>query len=403
MTLFETLRTALESLASNKLRTLLTMLGVIIGVASVITLLAIGAGVSNSIQSQFSNLGAKLITVSNNNRIARARLTMDDVLALSDPLLAPDLARVVPAVTGNARASAGGNNRNTQVSGTTLSFFVLRAITLAEGELFTQSDADNRVRVAVLGGGIAETLFPGGGAVGQTILIDTTPVRVIGVAVKQGGFGPNNSDDSIYVPLSVAQEKLFVRRDGGVRAISQIYIEMVDANRSTQAAEQITAVLRKQHKLLAGQEDDFRIFNQAQIVDTLNSVVTALTAFLGAIGAISLLVGGIGIMNIMLVSVTERTREIGVRKAIGARDGTIRFQFLIEALVVTCLAGIIGILVGTGLSFLIGSVQTSLTPQVQWSSVAIAFGVSALIGIAFGFYPAWRASRLQPVEALRYE
>ncbi len=403
MSVLEIVRTALESLAANKLRTLLTMLGVIIGVASVITLLAVGAGVTNNIQNQFSSLGAKQVTISTNNRVSRARLTMDDVNALSDPIAAPDIVRVVPAINGNARAAAGTNSRSISVNGVTPEFFTLRSMTLSDGAVFTQADIDARMRVVVLGGAIAETLFPNGGAIDQSILLDSVPVRVIGVAVKQGGFGPQNSDDTVYVPLTVAQEKLFVARAGGLRALSQIFVEMSDTTRSAQASEQITAILRKQHKLLAGQEDDFRVFNQAQIVDSLNTVATALTAFLGAIGAISLLVGGIGIMNIMLVSVTERTREIGVRKAIGARDGSIRFQFLIEALVVTTIAGIIGILVGTGLAVLIGSVQTALTPAVQPASIAISFGVSLLIGVVFGLYPAWRASRMEPVEALRYE
>jgi putative ABC transport system permease protein len=403
MTILETIRTAFESLAENKLRTMLTMLGVIIGVMSVVTLLAVGNGVSNYIGGQFSGLGAKQITISNDNRVANARLTVKDLEALSDRLAAPDLVRVVPVVNGNLRVAAGVNQRSTSVIGTNNEYFSLRAATLSEGALFASDDLDARARVAVLGGSIAETLFPDGGAIGQTILVDAVPFRVIGVLVKQGGFGPNTGDDNVHVPLTVAQEKLFTRRVGGSKALSQIYAELSSAERSTAAVEQITAVLRKQHSLLAGQNDDFRVFNQAQIADTLNSVVTALTAFLAAIGAISLLVGGIGIMNIMLVSVTERTREIGVRKAVGARDGNIRFQFLIEALVVTSLAGIIGILLGAGLAGLIGLLQSQFTPEVQPASVLISFGVSVLVGVVFGLYPAWRASRLLPVEALRYE
>ena len=403
MSLLETLRTAFEGLLANKLRTILTMLGVIIGVASVITLLAIGAGVTNNIQSQFSGLGAQLVTVFNNNRIAGARLTQQDVEALSDPLQAPSIVRVVPGVNGNDTVSAGGNNRPTQVTGATLPFFTLRSIKLSAGELFTSADIEARTRVAVLGGSIAETLFPGGSPLGQTILIGSVPFRVVGVAVKQGGFGPQSGDDTVYVPLTVAAEKLYVRRQGGIKALSAVYVEMAAGADANAVSEQITKVLRKRHNLLPGQEDDFRIQNQAQILDTLNTVASTLTAFLGAIGAISLLVGGIGIMNIMLVSVTERTREIGVRKAVGARDGSIRFQFLIEALVVTSLAGVIGILLGAGIAAVVGSVQTTLVPQVQPSSVIVAFAVSMGVGIIFGLYPAWRASQLQPVEALRYE
>jgi len=207
----------------------------------------------------------------------------------------------------------------------------------------------------------------------------------------------------VFVPLTVAQEKLFSKRNDGLRAVSQISAQLRNVKEADAATAAITAVLREQHKLQEGQNDDFRIFNQAQLLSTLNTVASTLTAFLAAIGAISLLVGGIGIMNIMLVSVTERTREIGVRKALGARRWAIRLQFLIEALMVTMLAGILGILFGIGLSALIASLQSSIVPQVQPYSIAIAFGVSVFIGVVFGLYPAWRASLLSPVEALRYE
>ncbi|MCX6018468.1 MAG: ABC transporter permease [Chloroflexi bacterium] len=403
MTIIETIRTAFESLAENKLRTMLTMLGVIIGVMSVVTLLAVGSGVSNYISGQFSTLGAKQITISSENRVANAKLTVADLNALSDRMQAPDLLRVVPVVNGNLRVSAGLNNRSTSIVGTNNDYFRLRNTTLKDGAYFGANDLTSRARVAVLGGAIAETLFPNGSAVGSMILVDAVPFKVIGVLVAQGGFGPQTGDDNVHVPLTVAQEKLFVKRTGGSKGLSQIYAELVSADKSTAAATEITAILRKEHKLLAGQVDDFRIFNQSQVAESLNSVVTALTAFLAAIAAISLLVGGIGIMNIMLVSVTERTREIGVRKAVGARDGNIRFQFLIEALVVTSLAGVIGILVGAGLAALIGVFQTQFKPVVQASSVGISLSVSVAVGVVFGLYPAWRASRLQPVEALRYE
>jgi putative ABC transport system permease protein len=403
MTIFETIRTALESLAENKLRTMLTMLGVIIGVMSVVTLLAVGSGVSSYISSQFSSLGARQITISAENRVPNAKLTVDDWKALSNRMDAPDLVRVIPVVNGNLRVSAGLNNRSTQIIGTNNDYFSLRSSKIAEGRFFTASEIDSRARVVVLGGSIAATLFPDGGAIGSSILVDAVPFKVIGVLVTQGGFGPQTGDDNVHVPLTVAQEKLFVKRVGGSKGVSQIYAELSSPDKSTAAATQITTILRRQHKLLPGQSDDFRIFNQAQIAESLNSVVTALTAFLAAIAAISLLVGGIGIMNIMLVSVTERTREIGVRKAVGARDGNIRVQFLIEALVVTSLAGILGILAGAGLAALIGVFQTQFTPVVQASSVVISLSVSIAVGAIFGLYPAWRASRLQPVEALRYE
>ncbi|HEY3343217.1 MAG TPA: FtsX-like permease family protein, partial [Anaerolineae bacterium] len=237
----------------------------------------------------------------------------------------------------------------------------------------------------------------------QTILIGSVPFKVVGVAASVGGVGPNNTDDNVYVPITVAEEKLFVTRSTGLKSVSTVYIAVDTTSDIQNAMDSMSSVLRTNHNLLPGQADDFRVFNQAQIASTLDSVSQALTAFLGAIGGIALLVGGIGIMNIMLVSVTERTREIGVRKAIGAKRGAILLQFLTEALTVSSLAGVIGILLGIGASDIIGKVQTTLTPTVQPASVIISFSFSVLIGVIFGLYPAWRASRLEPVEALRYE
>ena len=404
MGILELIRSAVESLAANKLRTALTMLGVIIGVGAVVTLLALGAGVQNYIGAQIAGIGSNLITIQTDNRSGGARLTMSDINALSNQADVPDMATVVPVVQGNDKVSVGTLYRATQVQGVTLELFRIRNVKLAQGTLFTIADNEQRNRVVVLGGKLAETLFPKGGALEQTVLIGSVPFRVLGITEVTGTFGPGgNSDDTAFVPLSVAMEKLYPNRAGGLKAISTIYGELTTNTRADAATNDITRILRSQHSLLAGQNDDFRIFSQAQVANTLNTVVSALTAFLGAIGAISLLVGGIGIMNIMLVTVTERTREIGVRKAIGASDGAIRWQFLIEALVVTMLAGTLGVGFGWSLSFIIGQVQTTLTPVVQAYSVAISFGVSVFIGVVFGLYPAWRASMLPPVEALRYE
>jgi putative ABC transport system permease protein len=279
----------------------------------------------------------------------------------------------------------------------------MRAIDMAEGSTFTENDVLLRSRVAVIGSAVETTLYPNGSALDQTILIGSVPFKVVGVAASVGGVGPNNTDDNVYVPITVAEEKLFVTRTGGLKSVSSIYVAVDNTNDIQPAMDNISTVLRKSHNLITGQSDDFRVFSQAQIANTLDSVSQALTAFLGAIGGIALLVGGIGIMNIMLVSVTERTREIGVRKAIGAKRGAILLQFLTEALTVSSLAGILGILLGVAASDIIGKVQTSLTPTVQPSAVIISFSFSVIIGVVFGLYPAWRASRLQPVEALRYE
>jgi putative ABC transport system permease protein len=404
MNLLEIFRTALESLSANKLRTLLTMLGVIIGVGSVVTLLAIGTGVSNNITSRIQDTGTNLLTIQPDNRASSsARLTMGDVEALADPVNVPELTMVIPSVAGNLRITAGTNTQNASVNGTRPEYLDARSLSIVDGEMFTLDDLDARTRRAVLGSSLAAELFPDGGAIGQTILVGNVPFKVTGVLTESGGAFGNSPDDSVFIPLTVAQEKLFVQRSAGVRSVSNVTAVLRSTEDSDAAMENITAVLRERHNLLAGQSDDFRIFNQAQLAETLNSVASTLTAFLGTIGAISLVVGGIGIMNIMLVSVTERTREIGVRKAIGARRGSIRLQFLIEALTVTVLAGVLGIGAGVGISALVGTVQSSLVPEVSLSTVAIAFGVSVLVGVIFGLYPAWRASLLSPVEALRYE
>ena len=403
MNIFDTIRTALESLSSNKLRTILTMLGVIIGVASVVSLLSIGAGVSSGITSRVSSLGSNLLTLSADGRAANARLTSNDVTALADPLNVPGLVRVVPEVRGNSRAAAGVNQRATQVAGTTPDMFVIRNISMTEGTAFGDQEVELRTRDAVLGSTIADVLFPAGGALGQTVLIDNVPFRVVAVAEKKGGFGPANPDDVIYVPLTVAQEKLYVRRAQGLKSVSNIYIETDPASKADVVKADITAVLRQQHNLSEAQADDFRLVDQAEIANSLESIATALTVFLGAIGAISLLVGGIGIMNIMLVSVTERTREIGVRKALGARRANIMTQFLVEALTVSVIAGLIGLGFGLGVSSLAGNIPGFVKPIVVPGTVIVSFGFSVIIGVVFGLYPAWRASRLVPVEALRYE
>ena len=407
MNIVETLRTALESLASNMLRTMLTMLGVVIGVASVVTLMALGSGMQSSVTSRIQSTGTNQLTISADNRaVPGARLTNKDVTLLSDPLNVPGVAYVVPQVSGNFQVAAGANasTSSRSVVGTTPDNFPMRSIKVAEGVLFTRAENDARQRVAVLGYQAGLDLFNNRSAVGQTILIGSVPFRVVGVLGKQGGGFPGNSpDDTVYVPIGVAQEKLMVNRAGGSKSVSNITVQTISSDDNTAVSIAISTTLRSAHNLVTGQSNDFRIMDQAALLETLTEVTGVITLFLGAIGGIALLVGGIGIMNIMLVSVTERTREIGVRKAVGAQPGAIRLQFLIEALLVTCLAGALGILLAFALSWLIGSVQTSLVPVVQANAVIIAFGVSVLIGVMFGFYPAWRASRLDPVEALRYE
>ncbi len=402
MGLLETFRTALESLTANRMRAALTMLGVIIGTMAVVLLLALGAGVTSYFNKQFATFGSNQVTVSPDNSVNGARLTNNDLKAISDGV--GGVKRIVPQVSGNLSVVVGTKNKSFGITGTTPENFAMRTIGLSEGRNLTDDDNSGRVRIAVLGYQAAIDLFGDQPAVGQTVLINSVPFKVIGVTEKKGSAGPQgSSDDTVYVPLTVAQEKLFTNRNGGLNSVSQITVEAVDGKASKEVTQSIADVLREQHHLLFGQADDFRIFDQTSILSTINGVLTALQIFLAAIGAIALLVGGIGIMNIMLVSVTERTREIGVRKAIGATPASIRLQFLVEALVVTVLAGVIGVLLAAGLAFIIGLVQSYITPIIQASAVVIAVSVSITIGVVFGFYPAWRASKLQPVEALRYE
>jgi putative ABC transport system permease protein len=402
MGLLETIRTAFESLAANRLRATLTMLGVIIGTTAVVLLLALGEGVTNYFNDQFATFGSNQITISPDNSVAGARLTNNDVKALRESV--GDVKHIVPQVSGNLNAVVGTTSKSYGVVGTTPNNFTMRTIGFREGDSFTQDDDARRIRNAVLGHQVAIDLFGNSPAVGQTVLINSVPFKVVGVTEKKGSVGPSgSSDDTIYVPLSVGQEKLFANRSGGLTSVSQITVEAADSAASTKVRQDIAEVLRKEHNLLFGQQDDFRVFDQSSTQATINGILLALQVFLAAIGAIALVVGGIGIMNIMLVGVTERTREIGVRKAIGATPGSIRLQFLVEALAVTLIAGIIGVLIAIGLSALVGAVVASFTPVVQASAVALAVGVSVGVGVLFGLYPAYRASKLQPVEALRYE
>ena len=402
MSIFEILRTAVDSLVANKLRTALTMLGVIIGVASVVTLLSIGAGVQRFVGNQLKSLGTNLITVSLSD-LPNARLSFKDAEALADKKIVHGVIRAVPEVLSDlGEVASDGTHRQLPIAGSPPEFFIQNRLQPAQGRWFTSDEVEARARVAVLGGTVAEQLFSGRSAVGEIITLNGVSFEVIGVATLKGGLSIG-VDDTVRVPLTVAAEKLFATRPGGVRSLTSITVESAP-NVSTQSViNDITRALRRIKNTQPGQADQFKLFVPSSLVNSFNTISTALTAFLGAVGAISLVVGGIGIMNIMLVSVTERTREIGVRKAIGASPASIRMQFLIEALMVTSFAGVIGIVVGVGAAIGLGRIQDRFQPLVQPSSVVIAFGVSVIIGVLFGLYPAWRASRLQPVEALRYE
>lgn len=410
--IWESVKIALSSLRANKLRTILTMLGIIIGVASVVALMAIGNGAQVAITSQISSIGSNLLTVFPGQQrrgpgpAAQSQgLTLADAEALIKPGALPAAVTVAPIYQNGAQVVAGANNTQSSVVGVTTSYFSVRNLRVARGQIFSESQVDGMRAVAVLGGNVAEDLFGLATPVGKTIRIKGQTFQVIGVLEKKGGSGFGSVDDQLFVPLGVAQRKLFGARaaDTASPRISSVSIQVADAKQIDAVSAAIGAIMRRQHRLKAdGSGDDFSVFNQADVLSSLNQITSVLTAFLGAIAGISLLVGGIGVMNIMLVSVTERTKEIGLRKAVGARRRDILQQFLTEALMVSLLGGIIGLLLGILISFGV-SLTGLITPVVTPSAMLLALGFSMAVGLFFGIYPARRAARLRPIEALRYD
>lgn len=406
MNLTESLLTAIDSITAHKLRSMLTMLGVIIGVAAVIALMAIGNGVSASITGQISSIGTNLVSISPDleNSGGYAPLSLEDVEALSNPLNAPAVSQVAASVQGNHEVVFDGTSVQTTVSGITANYFAVNNLEEFQvGDGITRNDVDTKARVAVLGAGITGDLFDGENPVGKEVKINGVNYEVVGVLAEQGQTLGGNPDDSVYLPVSTAQTRLYPDRTRtGQHAVSSIAVQAASEDQAGAAVTQVTAILRERHGLAAGDEDDFSVFSQTSLLETANTVTATLTAFLGAIAAISLLVGGIGIMNIMLVSVTERTREIGIRKAIGALKRDILVQFLLESMLVSLLGGFLGITLGWLIAQLAGA-ALDLSTVVDMSTVLLAAGFAAAVGLVFGIYPAWRAAGLRPIEALRYE
>jgi putative ABC transport system permease protein len=405
MNLTESLRTALDSLLANKMRAVLTMLGVIIGVAAVIALLSVGNGVSESISGEISSIGTNLITISPDRDNSRGYppLSIGDVEALSDPLRAPDLAQVAASAQGSQEVVQGGVSLNTTVAGVTLNYFAVNNLSeFAAGDGLTPADLDNRTRVAVLGADAGADLFPDQYPVGKSVKINGVSYEVVGVLAESGSnFG--SSDSTVYIPITTAQTRLYTdRARSGEKAVNSIVAQAADEERTDAAVDQITEILRDRHGIIYADDDDFRIFSQTSLLETFDAITGTLTAFLGSIAGISLVVGGIGIMNIMLVSVTERTREIGIRKAVGALRRDILVQFLIESVMLSFLGGSIGILLGWLISTVAGRL-IEVAPVVDAGTVLLASGFAVAVGLIFGIYPAWRAAGLRPIEALRYE
>jgi putative ABC transport system permease protein len=406
VSILESLRTALTGLTTNKLRATLTMLGIIIGVASVVALMSVGEGVEASITGEIQGLGANLIFViadQPEDSTVPAYLTTADAEALADPFNTPALVAVSPAMQGQLRVSHDDEDATLTISGTNGDYDEVRSLDLSMGGFLTDADLDEQAKVAVLGWGAYRDLFEEGDyPVGQTITIDGIRFEVVGVVEEQGGFG--GDDDTLYVPLTTAQTRFFPQRTlSGERPVAAIYVSAVDETMVDFATQQMESVLRERHGLSADDPDDFQIISQQQVLDIASQITGILTIFLGAIAGISLLVGGIGIMNIMLVSVTERTREVGIRKAVGATKRDILVQFLLEAIVLSLLGGLLGIALGIIGANLISKLAPDLTTVVTVQTMVLAAGVASVIGLVFGTYPAMRAASLRPIEALRYE
>ena len=411
VSLREVMRMAYDSLTANKVRSLLTMLGVIIGVASVVALLAIGNGASSAITSQVASNGTNTLTVqpgsASNQGPGQTSSAQTLTLADADAIVALKLPvdGIAPQFSSSAQLVAAAADTNASVVGTTADYEAVNSLTLANGTFFTASQVRGAEQVIVLGSNVAKDLFGSGQAVGQRVRVQGQVLRVVGVLTSQGGGGFGSVDDETFVPITVAQKRLFDARtpDGNGYRVNAIAIAATNSNDLASIQSRVTTLLRDRHNLKAdGSADDFRFFNQASLLSSLSTITTLLTVFLAAVAGISLLVGGIGIMNIMLVSVTERTREIGLRKAVGARERDILLQFVVEALGMSLAGGLIGLAVGAGIAGLVtltGLLQTT----VSLTSVLLAVGFSLAVGLFFGIYPAQRAAKLNPIDALRHE
>jgi putative ABC transport system permease protein len=409
MNFFQAFIEALQSLSANKMRSGLTILGIVIGVAAVIAMISIGRGAQNTITGSIQGIGTNLLFVfrggtSNDVRNPQP-LTLGDADAMADPLQAPAVAGVAPELTGQVTVTYGGQSTDTSIEGVTPDYARVRNTSVTEGQFITEEQILGRASVVLLGQDVADKLFGRKeGLVGETVRIEGQPFRVSGVLTSKGGSGFSNEDNRVVVPLSTAQTRLLIRspRD----RVDMIMVEATSANTVAEAQAEVSQILRTRHRTAIG-EDDFTILTQQDFLTTASTITNVLTIFLGGIAAISLLVGGIGIMNIMLVSVTERTHEIGLRKALGARRIDILVQFLTESAVLSLLGGIIGIALGYLISYGVGRIaaanNTPITPAIGIDTILIATLFSTAVGLFFGLYPANRAAGLQPVEALRYE
>ncbi|WP_339063059.1 ABC transporter permease [Tepidibacillus marianensis] len=405
MSFIESMKISLRSIRANKLRSFLTMLGIVIGVSAVIAMVSIGQGASSSITSQINGLGSNLLIVSSGQAKQGSvnfgagslnTLSLNDAEAIAKK---ESIAAVAPTVNKQSQVVWGDQSYTTSIEGTTEKYSEVRSTKVQQGRFINQFDVAGQSNVAVVGPEVVANLFGSmnTGPIGQTIQIDQIPFTIIGVLTSQGSSGITNNDDRVIIPITTAMNRL-----SGQTNIRTIYVSAKFSDMMDQAQFDIQQALREQHHISPLDDDDFQINSQSQILNTAQGITSIMTALLSGIAGISLLVGGIGIMNIMLVSVTERTREIGIRKAIGATKGDIQRQFLIESMTLSLFGGFIGILIGIGGATLI-SKFTSLTTTVSLSPILYSFLTSMIVGVVFGVYPARKAAQLKPIDALRYE
>lgn len=405
MNFTESFLTAFSALIANKLRALLTMLGIIIGVAAVISMIAIGEGAQRAVTERIQSLGSNLLFISPSFQRSggttviqggtSVRLLNADAERIEEKV--PAVEAVVPELNRNAQIKYGNRNWNTRIVGTWPSYETARNFAVVAGRYFTRAEERSYAKVGVIGQTVVDNVFPGIDPIGKSIRIAGQSFEVIGVLESKGSSGFQNSDDQIIVPLSTAQRRLF-----GVDYLSQISVKILDDKSMNSAFLEIERTLRREHKLRESQDNDFRIRNQADIISTFQETQETFTYLLAGIAAVSLLVGGIGIMNIMIVSVTERTKEIGVRKAIGATKKDVMLQFLIESVVMSVTGGIIGILFGVGGSLLMAA-YGNLPSAVSPNAIILSFVFASFVGVFFGIYPAWKAAESNVIDALRYE